>query len=85
MPLEQAEGDMQGGDGNRGLGAAPRTLRGRKITLALGWRGQRQWWPRRDFPFSSLSVQPLGFALGLLWVHPPQPQPLKSEETLQES
>lgn len=83
MPLEQAEGDVQGGDGNQGLNAAPRTLRGRKITL--GWRGQRQGWPHRGFPFSSLSVQPQGFALGLLWPHPLQPQPLQSEETLQES
>lgn len=52
MPLEQ---EIQSADGSQGLDATP--LRGRKIILALGWRG------RGSGGSISQSVQSQGFAL----------------------
>lgn len=54
--------DIQSADGNQGLDSAPQTLRGRKITLALGWRGRGSGGSMQGYPISQ-SVQPQGFAL----------------------
>lgn len=78
MPPEQAVGDTQSSDGNQGLDATPGTLRGRKISLALGWSVMAT----QGYPI----FQPLCAATGVcFWPHLLQPQLLQREETLQES